>query len=241
MADKVMRMPMNDQPFFSPKPISVSHVQRKCAHCEEEEKLQRKENTSQPTEASNETSSYINSLASKGLPLPESTRSFFEPKFGYDFSDIKIHNDSEAAKSADRINALAYTTGNNIVFNQNQFSPGSDSGKKLIAHELTHVVQQQSSDSILRKPIKFVEGDAVDAQSKRAISEVGDFIAPDKIVSITSDTYSKPESYQKDKIVTSTFLILVEHKNATGYFYTLVVERTVLFSISDKVIALGEF
>src|SRR5262249_51142380 len=61
-----------------------------------------------------------------------------------DFSDVKIHTDHAASKSAQSINALAYTTGNNIVFNQNQFSPESESGKKLLAHELTHVVQQQS-------------------------------------------------------------------------------------------------
>lgn len=147
MADKVMRMPMNDQPFFSAKPVGISHLQRKCAHCEEEEKLQRKENTTQPTEAGSETSSYIHSLSSKGSPLSKETRSFFEPRFGYDFSDVKVHTDAVAAKSAHGINALAYTSGNNIVFNENQFSPESDSGKKLLAHELMHVVQQGASKS----------------------------------------------------------------------------------------------
>ena len=170
MADKVMRMPVNDQPFFSPNPAGISHVQRKCAHCEEEEKLQRKENTTQPTEASSETSSYINSLSSKGSPLSESTRSFFEPRFGRDFSDVKIHNDSVAAKSADSINALAYTTGNNIVFNQNQFSPESDSGKKLLAHELTHVMQQSQltkSQLMLQRGGAKASADATKVQAAK--------------------------------------------------------------------------
>ena len=79
-----------------------------------------------------------------GVPLPHETRDFFEPRFGYDFSNVKIHTDAVAAKSARSINALAYTSGNNIVFNQNQYSPETDSGKKLLAHELTHVVQQTS-------------------------------------------------------------------------------------------------
>ena len=134
--------------FFKPS----FKIQRKCKDCEAEEKLQRKEIRSQATEANNETNSYINSLSSKGGPLPESTRNFFEPRFGHDFSEVKIHNDTDAAKSSQSINALAYTVGNDIVFNQNQFSPESDSGKKLLAHELTHVVQQNSG--LQRKTIQ---------------------------------------------------------------------------------------
>jgi outer membrane protein OmpA-like peptidoglycan-associated protein len=186
MADKVMRMPINNQHFFTPKPLLISRLQRKCQHCEEEEKLQRKEeyeeeqvliqtkpiadmpvqrkcahceeeeknmqrkeNSSQPGEAGADVSSYINSLSSKGSFLPDGTKDFFEPRFGYDFSDVKIHNDTEAAKSAQSVDSLAYTVGNNIVFNQNQFCPESDNGKKLLAHELTHVVQQEDSNKTL--------------------------------------------------------------------------------------------
>ena len=160
-----MRMPDNKnaawQSFFTPAKNALTFVkgweeaaQRKCAHCEEEEKLQRKEISSQPTETSSETSTYINSLSSKGSSLPESARSFFESRFEHAFSHVKIHNDSEAAKSADSINALAYTSGNNIVFNQNQFSPESGSGRKLLAHELTHVVQQSTNDSIISRQVK---------------------------------------------------------------------------------------
>ncbi|MBK8553598.1 MAG: DUF4157 domain-containing protein [Ignavibacteria bacterium] len=84
-------------------------------------------------------------MNSGGTVLPKQVRSFFEPRFGYDFSNVRIHKDSVAAKSAQSINALAYTSGNNIVFNQNQYSPGTDRGKRLLAHELTHVVQQVST------------------------------------------------------------------------------------------------
>lgn len=153
MADKVMRMPVNDKPFFSSKPLSISKLQRKCKHCEEEEKkVQRKENSLQQAFVSNNTFAYINSLSSRGSTLSESTKSFFEPIFGYDFSNVKVHDDANAASSAQSVNAHAYTVGNNIVFNQNQFSPESDSGKKLLAHELTHVVQQ--SKSIRKKVIQ---------------------------------------------------------------------------------------
>jgi hypothetical protein len=145
MADRVMRMPdpaVNDNVFFKPAPINV---QRKCQHCGEEEKLHRKENAMAETRGGHDLDSYVGSLSSSGQSLPDSSRQFFEPRFGRNFSDARIHTDSTAATSAQSINALAYTACNNIVFNSGQYSPDSESGKKLMAHELTHVVQQQSA------------------------------------------------------------------------------------------------
>jgi len=74
--------------------------------------------------------------------LTESTRNYFEARFGYDFSGVRVNSDSRAAESARSINARAFTLGSNIVFGAGQYKPGSDSGNRLIAHELTHVVQQ---------------------------------------------------------------------------------------------------
>jgi hypothetical protein len=133
MAEHVMRIPANEPAFFSPKPISISSLQRK--------------GNSPGINAPNSIESYLNKSNSNGKNLDQSTRNFFEAKFGYDFSNVKIHNDAAAAKSAQSINALAYTTGNDIVFNKDQFSPNSDNGKKLLAHELTHVVQQTGERS----------------------------------------------------------------------------------------------
>ncbi|CAN5180692.1 hypothetical protein BH09BAC6_BH09BAC6_30930 [soil metagenome] len=145
MADKVMRMAdpaANQHSFFKP---AKNAVQRKCQACEEQEKhVHRKESNSAEVHSSNELGSYVNSLSSSGQAMPESSRNFFEPRFGQDFSNVRLHTDSVAAKSAQSINALAYTSGNNIVFNSGQYSPESNSGKRLMAHELTHVVQQQS-------------------------------------------------------------------------------------------------
>jgi hypothetical protein len=145
MADKVMnsgRNPSNQNYFFKP---SSSNVQRKCASCEKEEKeLHRKESSSGNITTPSQTENYIESLNSKGRNLTSSERDFFEPKFGRDFSDVRIHTDSQANKSAQSIQARAYTHGNNIVFANNQYEPSTDSGKKLLAHELTHVVQQNS-------------------------------------------------------------------------------------------------
>jgi hypothetical protein len=138
VADQVMSMA---SPVIQTKPFAISSLQRKCAHCEEEEKLHRKEHK-QEGSARNDLESYIGNLSSKGQALPDEVRNFYEPRFGYDFSNVKVHTDSVAAKSAQSINALAYTNDNNIVFNEGQYSPGTDSGKRLLAHELTHIVQQ---------------------------------------------------------------------------------------------------
>ncbi len=81
-------------------------------------------------------------LRSPGQPLDHATRAFFEPRFGHDFSSVRIHSDAAAAQSARMVNARAYTAGSNIVFESGQYDPVSSTGRSLLAHELTHVVQQ---------------------------------------------------------------------------------------------------
>jgi Domain of unknown function (DUF4157) len=93
-------------------------------------------------------------LQSGGRPLDPESRSFFEPRFGQDFTHVRIHTGSEAAESARSIQAHAYTAGSDIVFDQGQFSPHSTQGRSLLAHELTHVLQHRSAPSttIRRQP-----------------------------------------------------------------------------------------
>lgn len=79
---------------------------------------------------------------SPGYPLDAPTRSFMEPRLGHDFSNVRIHTDRSAAESARAVEANAYTTRNHIVFGANKYSPGTTVGNRLLAHELTHVVQQ---------------------------------------------------------------------------------------------------
>ena len=86
-------------------------------------------------------------LSAAGQPLDQATRSYMEPRFNYDFSQVKIHNDSKAGESANAVSARAYTVGQDIVFGANQYVPGSSAGNHLLAHELTHVVQQGGLDS----------------------------------------------------------------------------------------------
>jgi len=87
-------------------------------------------------------------LRSSGEPLDSTTRAFFEPRFGHDFSQVRVHNDVRAVKSARAVNALSYTVGKDVVFNEGQYFPNSSEGKRLIAHELTHVIQQSNNAEI---------------------------------------------------------------------------------------------
>jgi hypothetical protein len=95
----------------------------------------------------------IHSLKGGGHTLPKSVRSYFEPRFGADFSRVRVHNDSQAAHAARSLNARAFTIGRDMVFGARQYSPGSLAGKKLMAHELTHVVQQNPATGE-KHPIK---------------------------------------------------------------------------------------
>ena len=87
-------------------------------------------------------------LQSSGQPLDAATRAFMEPRFGHDFSNVRVHTDGRAGESARAVNALAYTVGRNVVFGMGQHQQGTMEGKKLLAHELTHVVQQGLSESV---------------------------------------------------------------------------------------------
>lgn len=81
-------------------------------------------------------------LRSPGQPLDAATRAFMEPRFGHDFSRVRVHSDTPADRSARAVNAHAYTSGHNIVFAAGQYLPGTREGNRLLAHELTHVLQQ---------------------------------------------------------------------------------------------------
>ncbi len=132
---------------------------------EEEEILQTKASPGRTPEVCSDFESSIHALKGGGQPLPESFRAFFEPRFDYDFSQVRVHTDARDAESARTLNARAYTVGRDIVFGVGQYVPGSMEGEKLIAHELTHVVQQDSapplSDKLtVSKPLEGYENEA---------------------------------------------------------------------------------
>ncbi|MGB3457906.1 MAG: DUF4157 domain-containing protein [Halobacteriota archaeon] len=109
---------------------------------EEEEIIQTKEVSSKPSKITPNLESRIQALRGSGHPLPESMRAFFEPRFGYDFSRVRIHADGWAAATARAVNAQAFTSGRDIVFGAGQYAPMTSEGRQLLAHELTHTIQQ---------------------------------------------------------------------------------------------------
>jgi len=91
--------------------------------------------------------------------LSMETKNFFEPKFNYSFNNVKIHTGSTAAKSAENLNAEAYSYNDHIVFNEGNYKPGTKEGNKLIAHELSHVAQSKSNPSVVHRKMKLPSHD----------------------------------------------------------------------------------
>jgi len=96
------------------------------------------------TESTDGIAARIESFKGSGNPLSESVRAYFEPRFGKDLSDVRVHTNTKAAESARAINARAFTIGNNIVFEERQYAPETNDGRQLLAHELTHTIQQDA-------------------------------------------------------------------------------------------------
>jgi hypothetical protein len=118
-----------------------SRLDRKPATSDDKKKLQQKPAATQVPVG--EVPTIVHDiLRSSGRPLDPTTRAYFEPRFGYDFGKVRIHADGKAAASARAVNANAYTVGQNIAFDAGRFAPGTKEGRRLLAHELTHVVQQ---------------------------------------------------------------------------------------------------
>jgi hypothetical protein len=144
VADQVMRMP-DPAPSIGAASLQIS---RKCAACEkedeDEEKLQMKRAAAARLQTGEAPGIVHNVLRSPGQPLDDDSRAYFEPRFGHDFSGVRVHTDGRAAESAGSIGASAYTAGSNIAFAKGRYSAATSSGKRLLAHELTHVVQQRA-------------------------------------------------------------------------------------------------
>lgn len=130
-------------------------IQRLCTGCEEdvqrqagrndEDLVQARKPEGGTSEAPSWLTSRIEEIKGRGAPLPASERRFFEPRFGLGFGNVRLHTDSRAAEAARAVNARAFTVGRDVVFAAGQYTPGNLEGRKLLAHELTHTVQQAGS------------------------------------------------------------------------------------------------
>src|SRR5699024_3013146 len=131
---------------------------KKCTACEEQETIQpkplaktiSKKSSGDSKPVSNNLNNRIQSARGGGRSMDRSTQSFMSSRFGANFSDVNIHTDSKAIQMSQELNAQAFTVGKDVFFNQGKYNPGADDGKKLLAHELTHVVQEDH-DYVQRK------------------------------------------------------------------------------------------
>jgi hypothetical protein len=117
-----------------------------CAACKEKEKqgpLQRQ--SAGTTGAAGVPPVVHEVLRSAGQPLDARARAFFEPRFGHDLGSVRVHADARSAESASSVNANAYTVGSDVVFAKGQYAPHTAAGRRLLAHELTHVLQQRQT------------------------------------------------------------------------------------------------
>lgn len=121
--------------------------------------LQKKESASPSIPSVTE--ARISSLKGKGNPLDASVKNYLEPRFGVDLGNVRIHTDADANRLSRAIHAKAFTVGNDIAFAQGQYSPGTLEGEKLIAHELTHTIQQRDSHTVQRAPDRYALTDEI--------------------------------------------------------------------------------
>lgn len=167
IADRVMRIPavnanqkaLDLGAFGIKDHTSGLPIHRKCNACDDEEEgltenvVLRKEALplAAPIPPADSPPAIRNVIDSGGRPLDPQSRDFFEPRFGLDLSGVRIHTDAAASRSAESVDAKAYTMANNIVFGSGEYKPETDSGKQLLAHELVHTIQQKSPGTIHRK------------------------------------------------------------------------------------------
>lgn len=143
VAEQVMRMPV---PTVQRTCAMCADSSAPCPQCEDSQRgpVQRKVERDSNSAPESVSDSIMAGFGS-GRPLDASTRLFMESRFGQDFRHVRVHTDDRAEKSAQAANALAYTLGNSVVFAPGRYSPHTTAGRRLLSHELTHVLQQRGA------------------------------------------------------------------------------------------------
>lgn len=111
-------------------------------------------------------------LRSSGQPIDAVARAFMQPRFGHDFSQVRVHTDARAVESARAVNALAYTVGNDVVFGSNSYNPRTVAGRFLLAHELTHVAQQKDGNGIVPETLIVIDPGDVAEQEANTVAQI---------------------------------------------------------------------
>ncbi|MGB1251002.1 MAG: eCIS core domain-containing protein [Candidatus Promineifilaceae bacterium] len=169
VADQVMRMPTGDMSAWGRTAPTPPKLQLKCAACGGDDETAMRSSDVATPEVTPTIERNIQKMQGGGQPLDDNTRGFFEQRMGADFSSVRVHTDSNAIQTSRDINARAFTTGNNIAFNSGEYNPNSSAGKHLLAHELTHTIQQGASSSVQR------EENELTSEQQKALQIVADF------------------------------------------------------------------
>jgi len=158
-ADEVMRTP---EPTVQRKCAACGTGREPCPQCEAEQgAIYRKPDA--PSSLTSSDAAGVVSHLGPGRPLDPATRTFMEERFDCDFSHVRLHNHGKADESARRVHARAFTVGRDVVFGPGSYVPGTTEGRRLIAHELTHVIQQSSGRTpIIQRQIKVPVFDEFD-------------------------------------------------------------------------------
>lgn len=135
-------------------------------------------------------------IQSASNPLDAMPRTIMESRLGHNFSDVLIHADAAAATAASAVNALAFTMGRDVVFGANRYQPGSGEGRRLLAHELTHAVQQHGSANSISTA--SVEGEAADSNEREAVDVAGSFDTSTNATSIRPPPHQTGSKANKD-------------------------------------------
>ncbi len=171
-------------------------VQRMCTECEEEQ-VQAKEEDGMTPSLPGGFEQRFAALHGGGQPLPASERAFFEPRFGRDFANVRLHSGPVAGELAHSVHARAFTLGDSIVLGSGEYAAGTTSGRQLLAHELTHVVQQEAAGSDLVSRIQ------------RAVSFRADFsnvsLTPESDAAVAGNRYNHDyATFSADAGITAT-------------------------------------
>jgi hypothetical protein len=216
MADKVMQMPAPASPPKEEKlqrqadeklqkkeeeKIQKAAMPEERIQKKEEEKLQRQGDGAPAVGASAQ--SAIQNKTAGGQPLSSDVRTYMEPRFGADFSNVRVHNDHESAGLSNQLNARAFTYQNHVFFSRDQYQPGTSEGKQLLAHELTHTIQQGHGVQRSPKPTVTVtpplQRNIADEKIQKAPAAAGNQSAvSSEVVDVSSNVFNPTEKVRAE-------------------------------------------
>lgn len=207
----IQQKPLSEQitPLVQRQAPDILRIQRQEEPEEEEGPIQTKRMPGHSSEVTPEIASNISDLqGSGGQPLPKSVRDFFEPRFGYDFSHVRVHTNLRAADIAKAVNARAFTTGQDVTFGAGQYAQEKSNGRRLMAHELVHVIQQSNNTSLckIQRKIGFEFEMSYTMKKIDPSEKPADWLEPDeKLVKEKSNHFDITRGRSRMEVTTDPF------------------------------------